>query len=165
MSLEDVFREFPDVPINIEIKDVDPRIVKPLAKLIHKYQREKLTLVVSSYEASIKRFRKLSPETHTGFTPSEASELVFLTPEDEETYQPPADAVQVPMKTRNIDVVTPETVALAHRFGVEVHVFTINDDATMRRLIRMGVDGIMTDRPDLLAQVIRLEAEAKQTGD
>jgi len=163
-TVDEVFREFPNTPINIEIKDADPLIVKPLADLIRKYSREKLTVVVSSHESALKRFRELSPETYTGFTPSEASRLVFLTPEDEKTYQAPAVAIQVPMKARDIEVVTPETVALAHRLGLEVHVFTINNEETMRRLVRMGVDGIMTDRPDLLKEVIRLEAEAKQEG-
>jgi glycerophosphoryl diester phosphodiesterase len=161
-TLEEVFREFPTVPVNIEIKDADPDIAKSLADLIRTYKREKLTLVVSSYEVSMKTFRDISPQTHTGFTPSEARRLVFLEPEEEKTYRPPAAALQVPIRSDRIEVVTPETVARAHRHGVEVHVWTVNDEKSMRHLVRMGVDGIMTDRPDLLARVVLSEKEAKE---
>lgn len=52
--------------------------------------------------------------------------------------------------------VTPERVAEAHRLGVRVYPWTINDSASMVRLLDMGVDGITTDRPDLLRRVTRL---------
>lgn len=162
-TLDEVFREFPDVPVNIEIKEADPGIATLLAELVRRCNREKLTLVVSSYEEPMKRFRNLSPETHTGFTPSEARRFVFLEPEDEKTYQPPGAALQVPIRSGGIEVVTPETVARAHRHGVEVHVWTVDDENNMRRLVRMGVDGIMTDRPDLLTKIVRSEKEAKKT--
>ena len=164
-TLEEVFREFPNVPVNIEIKDADSLIPELLAELVHRYKREKLTLVVSSYEAALKRFRDLSPETYTGFTPSEARRFVFLEREDEKTYRPPAEALQVPIRSGGIEVVTPQTVARAHRHGVEVHVWTIDDEQSMRRLVRMGVDGIMTDRPDLLTKVVRSEKEVKETAN
>jgi glycerophosphoryl diester phosphodiesterase len=164
-TLEEVFREFPNVPVNIEIKDADPLIPELLAELVRRCKREKLTLVVSSYEAALKRFRDLSPETYTGFTPSEARRFVFLEPEDQKTYRPPAEALQVPIRSGGIEVVTPETVARAHRHGVEVHVWTVNDEQSMRRLVRLGVDGIMTDRPDLLAKVLRSERHVKDKAD
>ena len=164
-TLEEVFREFPGVPVNIEIKEADPGIATPLAALIRRYNREKLTLVVSSYEAPMRRFRDLSPETHTGFTPSEARRLVFLEPEEDKTYRPPAAALQVPTRSGGIEVVTSETIDRAHRHGVEVHVWTINDENSMRRLVRMDVDGIMTDRPDLLKRVVQSEKQAKETAN
>lgn len=58
------------------------------------------------------------------------------------------DAVQVPEHQGRIRVVTPRFVEAAHRNGVEVHVWTVNDPDDMRRLISMGVDGIVTDRAD-----------------
>ncbi|WP_261163936.1 glycerophosphodiester phosphodiesterase family protein [Microbacterium sp. Marseille-Q6965] len=56
------------------------------------------------------------------------------------------DALQVPERQGPVRVVTPRFVALAHEAGCEVHVWTVNDVATMRRLVAMGVDGIVTDR-------------------
>lgn len=65
------------------------------------------------------------------------------------------DAVQLPERWNGIRVVTPPLVRMAHASGVEVHVWTINDPADMRRLLDLGVDGIVTDRADLAMEVLR----------
>ena len=52
-------------------------------------------------------------------------------------------------------IVTPRLIAAAHRHDVEVHVWTVNDPADMRRLVDMGVDGIVTDRADVALQTLR----------
>ena len=59
------------------------------------------------------------------------------------------DALQVPERHGRLRIVTPRLIAAAHRHGVEVHVWTVNDPADMRRLVAMGVDGIVTDRADV----------------
>jgi glycerophosphoryl diester phosphodiesterase len=66
----------------------------------------------------------------------------------------PADAVQVPEHHHGRRVVSPAFVRSLHRQGVQVHVWTVNDDADMRRLLAWGVDGLVTDRPDLLGSVL-----------
>jgi len=58
------------------------------------------------------------------------------------------DALQVPERQGPIRVVTPRLIRFAHDAGCEVHVWTVNDVADMRRLVDMGVDGIVTDRAD-----------------
>lgn len=58
------------------------------------------------------------------------------------------DALQVPERQGRIRIVTPRLVEAAHRHGVEVHVWTVNDPGDMRRLVAAGVDGIVTDRAD-----------------
>jgi glycerophosphoryl diester phosphodiesterase len=59
------------------------------------------------------------------------------------------DALQVPERQGRLRVVSPRLIAAAHRHGVEVHVWTVNDPDEMRRLVAMGVDGIVTDRADI----------------
>lgn len=66
-----------------------------------------------------------------------------------------ARAAQVPLRHRGVPVVTPAFIRRAHRHDLEVHVWTIDDAALMRQLIRLGVDGLMTDRPDLLRAVLQ----------
>ena len=63
-------------------------------------------------------------------------------------------ALQVPVRQGAIRVVTPGFIRRAHALGLVVHVWTINDPAEMRRLLDLGVDGIVTDRADLLRQVL-----------
>jgi len=66
-----------------------------------------------------------------------------------------AVAVQVPPSHRGVPVVTPAFVRRAHGLGLAVHVWTIDDAPTMHRLLDLGVDGIVTDRPTVLRQVLR----------
>ena len=59
------------------------------------------------------------------------------------------DALQVPERQGRLRIVTPRLIAAAHRHGVEVHVWTVNEPGEMVRLVEMGVDGIVTDRSDV----------------
>lgn len=67
------------------------------------------------------------------------------------------DALQIPERQGPVPVLTPRLLAAAHRHGVEVHVWTINDTERMRELVAMGVDGIVTDRADLAIAALRPE--------
>jgi glycerophosphoryl diester phosphodiesterase len=64
-------------------------------------------------------------------------------------------ALQVPETLRGIRIVSPRTVRAFHRAGAEVHVWTVNSAPVMRRLLEWGVDGIVTDRADVAAEVVR----------
>ena len=71
-------------------------------------------------------------------------------------YVPTFQAVQPPDKFKGIvPVVTGRFVRNAHDRELRVDVWTIDDEPTMRRLLSFGVDGIMTDRPDVLARVLK----------
>jgi glycerophosphoryl diester phosphodiesterase len=73
---------------------------------------------------------------------------------------PPFQALQPPEKYKGIPIVTPRLVRAAHRQGLRVDVWTIDDEADMRRLLSYGVDGIMTDRPDVLARLLGHQPES-----
>ena len=68
-------------------------------------------------------------------------------------------ALQVPVRYGAIPVVTPGFVRRAHALGLVVHVWTINDPAEMHRLLDLGVDGIVTDRADLLKEVLQARGQ------
>jgi glycerophosphoryl diester phosphodiesterase len=61
----------------------------------------------------------------------------------------------VPEKDSGITIVTPGFLRLARRQGAEVYVWTVNDAQTMKRLVEAGVDGIITDYPDVLVAVLK----------
>jgi glycerophosphoryl diester phosphodiesterase len=58
-----------------------------------------------------------------------------------------------------IEVLTPGFIRRAHALGLVVHVWTVNEPAEMRRLLQLGVDGIVTDRADLLRDVLQERGE------
>jgi len=76
--------------------------------------------------------------------------------------KPPFVALQVPEVHRGIRVVSPAMIRAAHRLELDVHVWTVDDRATMERLLDWGVDGLMTDRPDILADVMAARYGARQ---
>lgn len=65
------------------------------------------------------------------------------------------DALQIPERHGPVRLLSPRLIETAHRHGVEVHVWTVNDPADMRRLVDMGVDGIVTDRADEALRTLR----------
>lgn len=70
-----------------------------------------------------------------------------------------ADVVQVPEVHGRLRIVTPRFVRDLHRAGVDIHIWTVDEEADMRRLLDWGVDGIVTDRPDRLAQILAERAD------
>jgi len=86
----------------------------------------------------------------------EAADFVFRVRDGRlDDYRPVAVALQVPPEYEGTPIVTAESVAVAHRFGLEVHVWTINDAPEMERLLDLGVDALMSDFPDRVAAVLR----------
>jgi glycerophosphoryl diester phosphodiesterase len=63
-------------------------------------------------------------------------------------------AVQLPLSILRMPTMTPRTIAAFHAAGVEVHAWTINDEASMERLLDLGVDGLVSDRADLVISVL-----------
>jgi glycerophosphoryl diester phosphodiesterase len=71
----------------------------------------------------------------------------------------PAAALQVPVTMRGVRVVDERLIAAAHSLGLQVHVWTVNHRAEIERLLDLGVDGLVTDRPDLLREVLTSRGE------
>lgn len=157
-TLREVLATFPDVPINIEIKNTAPDTIpyeKTLADLLAAFGRTDDVIVVSFLDQAIEQFKVWAPMVHTATATGEtaafwASGQGPLPGAPNPRYV----ALQVPITFEGITVVTPEFVADAHASGLAVHVWTIDDRAQMEWLIDIGVDGIMTNRPTLLQQVL-----------
>ena len=69
-------------------------------------------------------------------------------------YMPAADAFQIPEHHENYHLLTEEFIEKAHKKNIKIHVWTVNKREDMARLIKMGVDGIITDYPDILNEAI-----------
>ncbi|MCA1943404.1 MAG: glycerophosphodiester phosphodiesterase, partial [Yonghaparkia sp.] len=64
-------------------------------------------------------------------------------------------AVQIPVRAIGLDTVSPARLRAYQRAGVEVHIWTVNEEPEMRRLLALGIDGLVTDRADLAVEVLR----------
>lgn len=154
-ALEEVFQAFPDYRYNIEIKQVQPAIGADLCGLIRQYQLEEQVLVASFHTQAMQEFRQACPEVATSSTRSETTVLFALnTLFIERLLEPPYQGVQVPEYSSGLRVLTPRFVQGAHNRGLEVHAWTINSTEDMQRFLRMGVDGLITDRPDRMLELL-----------
>lgn len=155
-TLAEVLQEFPGVPINIDIKEAHPGVEEAVLGVLRDAGAEGGVLVASTPHGIISRFRKLSGgRVSTGASKWEIAVFYILSRLHLERLISPAyDALQVPLRHRGIPLVTRRFVEAAHARGVRVDVWTINQAGEMRRLLDLGADVIMTDRPETLAGVL-----------
>jgi glycerophosphoryl diester phosphodiesterase len=158
VTVREAFKAFPDTRFNLDIKDKEHHAPEVLASIVKEYDREDSVIVGSFHDEQAHRFRKLMPDVKTSACPSEVTRFVFALMmrvlglfKRSCTYE----AFQVPMKYGRIKVITDRFVKAAHDRDVAVHVWTINEREEMQHLIEMGVDGIFTDKPALLREVLK----------
>jgi glycerophosphoryl diester phosphodiesterase len=160
-SLEEVFKSFPTMKMVIEIKDDNPaervpEISEKLWHLIQKYQKEGQVVVASFDQEIINQFGKISD----GKVALSAGEdeirkfIIFKKLFLANLYHPNADVFQIPTKQSIFNLASPSIMKEAERRNVNIQYWTIDDQETMRSLIEDGADGIITNRPDLLLEVL-----------
>ena len=156
-TLAEVLREFPGVVVNIDMKVDSPGIEAAVLGVLREADASGRALVVSSRRGAVRRFRRISGgSVSTGASRWETGVFYFMSGlRLERLLRPAYDALQVPLSHRGIPLVTRRFLEAAHASGVRVDVWTINRADEMRRLLDLGVDVIMTDRPDTLARVLR----------
>ncbi len=124
-----------------------------LADIISRHGAERRVCVGSFSLPRIRRFRELLPRVPTAVSNlGSAGLIVGRASKGGQVYQVPVTQAVGPV---TVDVVTPRTIDRVHSYGKKIHVWTIDEPTTMHRLIDWGVDGIITDRPDLLKEVLR----------
>jgi len=155
-ALEELVDEFPTVPLNIEIKQREPAIEDAVVSLLERRNALDRVLLAAENDAILGRIRERAPDVATSASYEEARDFFQRAfANDFAGYAPRARALQVPVRVGEIELVTPETVAAAHRQGLEMHVWTVNEESEMERLFALGVDGVMSDFPGRLASVAR----------
>ncbi len=155
-SLADALEAFPEARFNIDVK-TDAAVV-PTARAIRAARASRRVLVTSFKEARRRTLVSLLPDVVSSASSrlvaySLAATSLGLTRSVERTLRG-CLAVQIPERAASVHIVTPRYIEMMHRVGVEVHVWTVNAPADMNRLLELGVDGLITDRPDLARDVI-----------
>lgn len=153
-ALEALFEKYRDMHFGIEIKQTPPEVAVPFCALIRKHNMQDKVLVSSFRKANMDAFRRACPEVATSAIEDEVRVMFFahlaglhrlVTP----TYQ----SLQIPESGGGFQLLTPQFIAAAHSRGLQVQPWTINDEADLRRIMALGVDGINTDFPDRLLEI------------
>lgn len=148
-TLAEVLSGAPDTAVNIELKQDSETAGRLLCEQLREGGDTERVMVASFHSAPMRAFRDACPEVATSATRSEVTLFYVLARARlAAIYTPPFQALQVPVSQGSLTVVTPHFVEAAHARNLRVQVWTINDRAEMDRLLAMGVDGLITDRPD-----------------
>jgi len=150
--MDDLLEAFPTARFNIDPKADDT--VEPLADLIVRAGAADRVCVGSFSDRRIARMRALvGDRLCTGLGPRAVTRL-RLASLGLPVGRPDGDCAQVPTSIKGVPIVDRRLITTAHRLGLQVHVWTIDDPVEMHRLCDLGVDGIMTDRPAVLRDVL-----------
>lgn len=155
-TLREVLEAFPDVPLTVEAKPPPAEEVgyeRDLARLLTDMGRGDDVIVGSFHSAVLSRIRDLAPDVATSAGPEDVVALMGAV-ESGETLDLGCVAAQVPIRWGDVEIVTPRFVETAHANGLAVHVWTVDDPETMRWLVEIGVDGILSDRPQVLVDLL-----------
>lgn len=156
-TLEQVLREFPDAVFLIEIKYSDPAIVRTVLDVVNGADARDRVMMGSFHSAIVQRVRELAPDIPTSLGQDEALWYVIMQRVGLAAFlEPVSDTLQLPEWHGPLRVANPGLARLARRQGLDLHVWTINDEETMQRLIGLGVNGIITDYPDRLQRVLAI---------
>jgi glycerophosphoryl diester phosphodiesterase len=153
-TLAEVFAAFPDRRYVIEIKQSEPSLAAALLEVVDRFGMHRRVLMAGEHQGPIDEIRALASSIPTGMAYREIADFMQSLAPGAEPYSPRADALQVPPEFESWRLVTRESVAAAHRLGIEVHVWTVNDPAEMRAMLELGVDGIITDYPARLLALL-----------
>lgn len=156
-SVREAFEAFPDARFNLEIKAVANDAVAKVVSLVAELGRADRTLLTAGDDAIMRDLRgKLSRTGLEAATSASVSEIVAVIQSALEGSAPPPEiqCLQIPTDFGGRPLVTEDLLAHAARHGVQVHVWTINEVAEMERLLDLGVDGLVTDFPGRMAELL-----------
>ena len=154
--LEDLLEELPDALLNIDVKAEGA--IQPLIDTLRRMNAFGRVCVASFSEARLSQVRRLAGEgllTSMGMRAIARLWAAGRLPAFARGRRGYQRIAQVPARQGNLTVVDKRLIAAARRRGIEVHVWTIDEPAQMNELIDLGVDGLMTDRPGALRDVLR----------
>lgn len=155
--LEDLLGAFPDARVNIDPKHDDS--VEPLIEVLERTAAVDRVCIGAFSDARLRTLRaRLGPGLCTSMGPREVARL-RLDAISGRVHPTPTGCVQIPESFRGVTVINAAVVRAAHRAGLQVHVWTVDDPAAMNRLLDLGVDGLMTDRPAALKEVLTARSQ------
>jgi glycerophosphoryl diester phosphodiesterase len=155
-TFAEALRRYPRMRFNVDAKSDEPALADALAQVIRDARAEERVCVGSFFDAQAERLGALLPGV-CRFLPQEAgTRHVLAAKAGAAPVGLPAgyDLADLPARMGDMTVVDAPVVEHFHRLGIPVHVWTVDEEDEMRALLALGVDGLVTDRPDVLARVL-----------
>jgi len=158
-KLSEVFSAFSHIPLMVELKDRGEdgqKAARILKDMISKYEIQDKIVVVAFDEAVLSYFQEITADKiQIGTSQEETKDFVITALSAMEfLYRPSATVVAIPTQNSGINLASERLINSAHRRNMAVHYWTINDPAEMKQLISLGADGLITDRPDIMKEVL-----------
>ena len=164
ITLGELLTSYPQMLINIDMKD-EPHTYEgslmpsKLWRLIEEHQAFDRVVVASFYDDQLDRFNLYAQNT-VALSASEKEvkkAYTAYTSQFKHLYHPKVDIFQIPVKSTVFPLDNPGFINFLNSLNIPVHYWTINDPEMMKKLISNGAKGIITDRPDLAMEVLKLD--------
>ena len=154
-TFREVLRAFPDTPLNVEVKAEASGIESAVASLLRSEGAARRVCLGSELDPLAERLVEAAPEVCAFYPRDALTQLVLaIKSGDEPPDDPRFQVLDMPLDYGEVRLVDGQFLEATNRLDRWVNVWTIDDPDTMRSLAAMGVGGIMTDRPDLLREVL-----------
>ncbi|HEX9051937.1 MAG TPA: glycerophosphodiester phosphodiesterase [Anaeromyxobacter sp.] len=155
-TFAEALARFPRMRFNVDAKSEDPDLAEALARDVRAAGAVDRVCLGSFFDAQAERLGRLLPDA-CRYLPQDAATCHVLNAKSggRGAGCPRGfDLADLPHRLGVMTIVDAKVVAYFHAHGIPVHVWTVDDEREMRELLAIGVDGIVTDRPDLLASVL-----------
>lgn len=150
-TIDEVFDTLPATPLIIEVKT--PAVQDALRRAIRRHAAESRVIPAAEHQAWLTQFQDY-PGLRSGASEQLRRLYIAHRLHLAHWFHPRFETCQVPETWGARRIVSPRFVSDLHRLGVQVAVWTVDEEDDMRRLLGWGVDGVITDRPDRLAAVL-----------
>ena len=164
MTLGELLDSYPQMLINMDMKDAPQTyegslMPSKLWRLLEEHQAQDRVVVASFYDDQLDRFNLYAQNSVAlGASEKEVKKAyTAYTSQFKHLYHPKADVFQIPVKSTVFPLDNPGFIKFLNSLNIPVHYWTIDDPEIMKKLISNGAKGIITDRPDLAMEVLKLD--------
>jgi glycerophosphoryl diester phosphodiesterase len=149
----DVLRRYPDIPLIVEMKVDSETMGRAVAQEVRDAGAQARVCAAGYGYRAMAAARAALPEMATSACHPEVRSAVYRSMLGWPGRHAPYEMFQVPERAGLIRVVSPRFIRHAHAAGLQVQVWTVDEERDMRRLLGWGVDGLISNRPDLAVRV------------
>lgn len=154
-TLPQVLERYTDAPLIVELKTAGRALVRATVDAVRRAGATDRVCIGSFSWRALHAARGYEPAIPTGAARLEVRAALCRARLNQADWRPPYQVFHVPEASGATPIVTPEFVEFAHRAGVAVQVWTVDEPEDIHRLIEWGVDAIITDRPDVAVPIVR----------